>query len=273
MKRFFGISLTALAVVSMALSVMAFTASAAPVSGNGPDCTTHPDNPNCVTPDPDECEDGSTGDCNGVPDQPPGDPNPNPNGCENGEPDCEPTEEPTEEPTAEPTEEPTGEPTEEPTGEPTEEPTGEPTDEPEPEAAKVDVCHYAPGNPHIINVSVHSVDDANGLNGHGDHELDSWESFVFDGVTYDGQGDFPGLCGDQPEPTATVEVTPTREPTQPPCDPAACPEVTPTPTRERDNPPTAPQTGGGWEAVGLALMALSFASGAGGIKLLRRRGN
>jgi len=145
--------------------------------------------------------------------------------------------------------------------------------EPEPEAAKVDVCHYAPGNPHIINVSVHSVDDANGLNGHGDHELDSWESFVFDGVTYDGQGDFPGLCGDQPEPTATVEVTPTREPTQPPCDPAACPEVTPTPTRERDNPPTAPQTGGGWEAFGLALMALSFASGAGGIKLLRRRGN
>lgn len=185
MRRFFGISLTALAVVSMALSVMAFTASAAPVSGNGPDCTTHPDNPNCVTPDPDECEDGSTGDCNGVPDQPPGDPDPNPNGCQHGEPDCEPTA------------------TVEPTIEPTEEPTSEPTSEP------------------------------------------------------------------------TPEVTPTREPTQPPCDPAACPEVTPTPTRERDNPPDdgPAKTGGGWGAFGLALMALSFASGAGGIKLLRRRGN
>jgi len=265
-KRFFGVSLTVLAVVSMALSIMAFTASAAPAAGNGPDCTKHPDNPNCVTPDPtddppgEDCKnepDDSTGDCHGSPTQPPGDPNPNPNGCEHGEPECntpEPTELPTEEPTPVPTEEPTAEPTEE-----------------QPEVVKVDVCHVPPGNPanaHIINVSVHSVNDANGLNGHGNHGLDSWEGFTYDGVNYPGQGDFPGPCGEQPP-----EPTPTRPPTEPPCDPAACPtpEVTPTPTREREEPPSPPQTGGGWEAFGLAMAALSFASGAGGISILRRR--
>ena len=57
---------------------------------------------------------------------------------------------------------------------------------------KVDVCH-ATGSQHnpyvLINVNVNSVGVANDLNGHAGHAGDIWAPFVFDGVTYPGQGD------------------------------------------------------------------------------------
>jgi hypothetical protein len=55
---------------------------------------------------------------------------------------------------------------------------------------KILVCHAtaSDSNPYVsITVNIASVDDANGLNGHGDHVDDQWNSFVFDGVTYPGQ--------------------------------------------------------------------------------------
>lgn len=61
---------------------------------------------------------------------------------------------------------------------------------PSPEEVKVPICHATGSdtNPYVlVVVSVHSVDDATGLNGHGDHINDVWSSFVFDGVTYPGQ--------------------------------------------------------------------------------------
>lgn len=57
---------------------------------------------------------------------------------------------------------------------------------------KIDVCHATGSetNPYVsINVNVNSVGVANDLNGHAGHEGDAWASFVFDGVTYPGQGD------------------------------------------------------------------------------------
>lgn len=54
----------------------------------------------------------------------------------------------------------------------------------------VTICHRTGSqtNPYTFNdVSVHSVDDARGLNGHGDHAEDAWMPFIFDGVTYDGR--------------------------------------------------------------------------------------
>jgi len=64
----------------------------------------------------------------------------------------------------------------------------------------VSVCHYNPGNGGVIVVvAVQSVDDANGLNGHGTHGNDSWASFEFGGVTYPGQGDV-GNCQSEEEP-------------------------------------------------------------------------
>jgi len=61
----------------------------------------------------------------------------------------------------------------------------------EPETVKVLVCHQdgQSGNYSAVDVSVHSVDDANGLNGHGDHEGDAWKGFTFDGVEYPGQNE------------------------------------------------------------------------------------
>lgn len=106
-----------------------------------------------------------------------------------------------------------------------------PTNTPRPDPVSVDVCHAtaSDGNPFVlITVSVHSVDDANGLNGHGGHEGDSWLSFVFDGVTYPGQGEFPGGCGDEGEdPTATPTYVPTYTPTA-----TLVPDDTPTNTPE-----------------------------------------
>jgi hypothetical protein len=64
----------------------------------------------------------------------------------------------------------------------------------------VDVCHKAgPRNFTLITVSVHSVDDANGLNGHGKHEGDGWGRFFYDGRGYGAQGNMSGC--DAPEPT------------------------------------------------------------------------
>ncbi len=55
--------------------------------------------------------------------------------------------------------------------------------------------------------SFSSVDDANGLNGHGNHGGDAWGSFVFDGVTYPGQGDFGNCTTTEPDPDP-VDVCP-----------------------------------------------------------------
>ena len=57
---------------------------------------------------------------------------------------------------------------------------------------KVDVCHAtgSQSNPYVsINVNVNSVGVANDLNGHAGHVGDIWAPFVFNGVTYPGQGD------------------------------------------------------------------------------------
>lgn len=71
----------------------------------------------------------------------------------------------------------------------------------------VEVCHEdgQSGNFSLVTVSVHSVDDANGLNGHGDHEGDSWEPFIFDGVDYAGQGDMDNCDDDGPPPPPPYE--------------------------------------------------------------------
>ena len=81
----------------------------------------------------------------------------------------------------------------------------------QPEHVDVLVCHNtgSSSNPYTdITVAVQSVDDANGLNGHGDHGDDIWESFVFDGVTYPGQGDASifteGTCDIAPPPPTDV---------------------------------------------------------------------
>jgi hypothetical protein len=90
-----------------------------------------------------------------------------------------------------------------------------------PPETKVTVCHAtaSESNPYTKNVvSVKSVDDATGLNGHGDHDGDAWHSFSFQDVIYPGQNEslfgeaFDGDCDPiEEEPTATLE--PTDEPT------------------------------------------------------------
>jgi len=59
------------------------------------------------------------------------------------------------------------------------------------DSVKIDVCHQdgQSGNYSLVNVDISSVDDANGLNGHGDHEGDAWLSFLFDEVLYPGQNE------------------------------------------------------------------------------------
>ncbi|MEX2053685.1 MAG: PT domain-containing protein [Patescibacteria group bacterium] len=203
MKRFFGASLTALAVVSMALSLTAFAANASPGHpGRATIChaTGSATNPYLEITAGWHAIYGRAGHFSE-----PG--NPNEGHEEDYEGPCAaPTAVPTDEPTAEPTQEPTDEPTQEPTEEPTVEPTDEPTAEP------------------------------------------------------------------TQEPTDEPTAEPTDEPTQEPTDePTEEPGVTPTPTRERENPPAAPQTGGGWEEIGLLMAAISLATGTGGITLLRRR--
>ncbi len=105
----------------------------------------------------------------------------------------------------------------------------------------VTVCHATASqiNPYTKNVvSVKSVDDANGLNGHGDHLNDAWEPYVFLDITYPGRNtDLFGSIIDADcntiLPTATpTEVPPTATPTEVP------PTATPT-----EIPPTSTPTG------------------------------
>ena len=120
-----------------------------------------------------------------------------------------------------------------------------------PELLKIDVCHKdgRSGNYSLVNVNINSTDDADGLNGHGDHPDDSWAPFTYGGVDYLGQGNFPGPCG-EPEPTATPLPTdiPTQEPTdeptsteEPSATPTDEPTIEPTPTNVGTDPtPTEP---------------------------------
>ena len=120
-----------------------------------------------------------------------------------------------------------------------------------PEILRVDVCHATGSESNqyvLITVNINSVDDADGLNGHGDHEDDAWESFVYGGVTYPGQGDMEN-CDDETltatpvpptatdTPTATAEPTATSSPT--PTEHEASPTATTTPV---DVAPTATPT-------------------------------
>jgi len=77
-------------------------------------------------------------------------------------------------------------------------------------SVSITVCHATGNGGYVpVPVSIHSVDDANGLNGHGNHSGDSWPSFTFDGVTYPGQGS--GSCQTTPPPE---DVCPNLEGTQ-----------------------------------------------------------
>ena len=99
------------------------------------------------------------------------------------------------------------------------------------ESIKIDVCHQAgPYHYVLINVSIHSVNDANGLNGHGSHGGDSWLGFWFESIYYPGQGNFPGGCVDPTNtPTVTAtETTPTVTPIKPTVTNTPLPLVTPT---------------------------------------------
>lgn len=95
------------------------------------------------------------------------------------------------------------------------------------------VCHHtgSQDNPYTYNnVSVHSVDDARGLNGHGLHIEDAWKSFVFDGVTYPGQNEylFGTVIDDNCNLITTGTPTPTDTPTATPTE-CCCPTPTPRP--------------------------------------------
>jgi len=103
-----------------------------------------------------------------------------------------------------------------------------------PTTVKVDVCHQdgQSGNYSHINVSVSSVNDATGLNGHGDHEGDVWAPFIFNDVSYPGQGDYQNFdfedCDHEGgQPTSTPTGTPS--PTIDPCIERQCPTPTPDP--------------------------------------------
>lgn len=126
-----------------------------------------------------------------------------------------------------------------------------------PAAQEVMVCHAtgSAGNPYVrVNVSLHSVDDASGLNGHGIHGDDIWAAFEYLGVEYPGQGDASGLdsnCNVIPDATSTpLPPTPTITPDPTPTDlpPTETPNPTDTPTDEppaetpTDSPPTETPT-------------------------------
>jgi len=70
----------------------------------------------------------------------------------------------------------------------------------QPEILKIDVCHATASqtNPYVlINVNINSVEDAENVGGHGNHEGDSWEPYTYEGVDYPGQGDMSN-CAEQP---------------------------------------------------------------------------
>lgn len=77
-----------------------------------------------------------------------------------------------------------------------------------PEHLKIDVCHKdgRSGNYSLINVNINSVEDAQNVGGHGNHDGDAWASFTFGGVNYAGRGDMSN-CNDTEEPTATLTST------------------------------------------------------------------
>jgi cell division septation protein DedD len=110
-----------------------------------------------------------------------------------------------------------------------------------PQSVNVTVCHKdgQSGNYSKINVSVHSVNDANGLDGHGHHNGDVWAPFTYNNVNYDGQGNYLifnfNNCNQisSPTPTASPTATPvaTSTPTaSPSATPTFTPTATPTPT-------------------------------------------
>ncbi len=109
---------------------------------------------------------------------------------------------------------------------------------PSPGAFKVIVCHQdgRSGNYSRVEVSISSVDDANGLNGHGDHEGDVWSPYIYNDVNYPGQGAYSTFnfdtceIGGTPTPTPVDTSTPTPTPTEQPCDGDCEPTPTPTPT-------------------------------------------
>lgn len=117
-----------------------------------------------------------------------------------------------------------------------------------PQPTKVVVCHYdhGQGGKYTYNdVSVHSVNDANGLNGHGHHDNDAWKSFTFDGTTYPGQneGVFGTVIDDNCNPVTPPTQPPTQEPTEEPTQPAtATVEPTEPATEVPTEQPTQPAT-------------------------------
>lgn len=109
-------------------------------------------------------------------------------------------------------------------------------------SVNVDVCHQdgQSGNYSDIAVSVHSVDDANGLNGHGNHDGDVWAPFTYNNVQYPGQGNYGDFdfedCSQEdgdstPIPTPMPSPSPTPEDCEGQCPtPSATPTPEPTPT-------------------------------------------
>jgi hypothetical protein len=87
-------------------------------------------------------------------------------------------------------------------------------------SVKVLVCHKdgQSGNYSKVDVSVHSVNDANGLNGHGNHDGDIWSPYTFEAQDYAGLGDYSNTNFDScttnvAEPTSSPSATPTPSPT------------------------------------------------------------
>ena len=79
-----------------------------------------------------------------------------------------------------------------------------------PKGIKVDVCHATSSatNPYVlVTVNVNSVGAAKDLNGHAGHPDDAWESFVFDGVTYPGQGNMDNCKSAPPACSSVVDGT------------------------------------------------------------------
>lgn len=77
------------------------------------------------------------------------------------------------------------------------------------------VCHKDghSGNYSRVDVSIHSVSDANGLNGHGNHTGDVWAPYTYNGVNYSGQGNYTQFnfanCSLLATTTPTATPTPT----------------------------------------------------------------
>ena len=89
-----------------------------------------------------------------------------------------------------------------------------PTPTSTPSTVHVIVCHKdgGSGNYSRIDVSVHSVNDSNGLSGHGDHSNDIWAPFTFNSVNYSGQGNYSNFNFDNCHQNSTPTPTPTPTP-------------------------------------------------------------